>query len=258
MGNAIIIEPLDLPTITAETSAAGTSPGNLNNDWIGVVHRGTFSGSGAGVNVDFGAAREVDTVAFLSAGATPTTWTILASATNIGASDVYTSGSQTFAAGSVAPISGRRNSLWLLPSVATARYWSMPFGTIATPFEAGRLVMGKKINPAYNFSYGAAFGVTDRGGGSFSDQGVWLPRPGAKQRTLGLSFTRATKQEIEELIGPLLERVGNGKFVLVITDPDASTQRQRRMFFGPLTGNLDMIWNTAAGFEWRADLVSVI
>lgn len=258
MSNAIIVEPYDLGTVSAEGSAAGTLPGYLNNDWMGVVHRGTATTTGAAVACDLGVARAVDTVAFLSALPNPATQSIIGG-TSAGVGDLYNSGAVTFAAGSVTPVTGRRNSLHLLPSPISARYWTTNFSTLGgTPFEAGRLVMGQRLQLARNFSFGAAFGTRDLGGGDFSAQGVWLPRPGAKQRTLGISFTRVTKQEAEEQLHALLQRIGNSKHLLVVTDPDANAQRQNRMFFGPLTGNLDALWNTADGWEWRANLVSTI
>jgi hypothetical protein len=256
MGKAIIIEPL-AGTITAPNGAtAPTAASDLGNDWIGVQWTSTIASGSDAVDMDFGVATTFDTVAILSANFAAATWFLAAGATQ-GAS-TYDSGPNTFQAGFVVPTSVRTNALIRTGSPVTFRWLRVWLTDLTSFFQAGRLVVGKAIAPAYNFSFGAAFGVRDLGGGDFSPQGVWLPRPGAKLRTIGLSFTRATKQEIEELISPLLERVGNGKFVLVITDPDVADQRQRRMYYGPLTGDLSMVWATAAGFEWRANLTSVI
>lgn len=260
MANAIIIEPLNLPTVTAEGSAAGTVPGNVNNDWIGVVHRGTNTAPPATLSVDFGTATAADTVALLSCNAAMTTYAIACGPTG-GSGATYASGTLTFGAGSVVPVSGRLNALHLAPSLVTARHWAANAVAMSgTAFECGRMVIGRRVDPQYNFSFGAAFGVRDLGGGDFSRQGVWLPTPGVRQRSIGLSFARATRTEIEDLIGPLLERIGNGKFILVVSDTAANAQLQRRMFFGRLEGNLEMIWTRPGldGFEWRANLVSVI
>jgi hypothetical protein len=262
MANAIIIEPLNITSIAAEGSAAGTTPGNLNNDWIGVVHRGTATTTGAGITFDLGASPQaLDTLALLSCASVPTALNIQAGPTFLSTS-LYNVTGVPFAAGAVSPVSGRVNMLHMIASPVTARHWGMFLGALpgGAPFEAGRLVAGRRIDPAYNFSFGAAFGVRDLGGGDFSRQGVWLPTPGVRQRTIGLSFARTTRAEIEDLIGPLLERIGNGRFILVVSDTAASAQLQRRMFFGRLEGNLEMIWSRPGldGFEWRANLVSVI
>jgi hypothetical protein len=261
MANAIIIEPLNIPTMTAEGSAAGTVPGNANNDWIGVVHRGTNTSPPAALQADFGAATSADTMALLSCNNAIATWSVACGPT-LGSGATYSAGPLTFGAGAVAPVSGRLNALHLLPSVVSARHWSANATTMTggVAFECGRMVIGRRIDPAYNFSFGAAFGVRDLGGGDFSRQGVWLPTPGVRQRTIGLSFARTTRAEIEDMIGPLLERIGNGRFILVVSDTAASAQLQRRMFFGRLEGNLEMIWTRPGleGFEWRANLVSVI
>lgn len=259
MGNALIVEPYDLGTVTAEGSAAGTSPGNLNNDWMGVVHRGTATTTGAAIAADLSGAAAVDVVALLSAGASVSTVSNIAGGTAPGAGDVYNSGALTFPAGAIVPTSGRQNFLHLLPSASTARYWTVNMGTLSgAPFEAGRWVLGTRYQPQRNFSFGAAFGVTDRGGGDFSQQGVWLPKSGAIQRTIGLSFVSTTKAEAEQLLQPLLERIGNRKHVLLVTNPDADSQRQRRMYFGPFVGNLETLWRVPDGFEWRATMVSTI
>jgi hypothetical protein len=260
MANAILVEPIPFNDTTAEGSAAGTSPRNLENDWIGVVHRGTAVGAFGNVIVDLGAPQSVDTIAFLSSNGACDVLTHKAASSFGGlGTPGYSSGLETFPAGATLPTSGRMHSLWMIPSVQNYRWWqfelSIPGGT---PFEAGRLVMGQKIQLARNFSFGAAFGVRDGGGGDFNANGVWLPKPGAKLRTLGISFPRVTPDESETILRPLAERIGNGKFVLLVTNPDPNTNRQSRMYFGPLVGNIEALWQTAAGFEHRLNLVSVI
>lgn len=257
MGKAIIVEPLDGTILAPFGSLAPSLPADLGNDWIGVNYTSSVSTGSDVVDIDFGSARSVDTVAFLSANYAAPTWFVLAGPTQASAS-AYNGGSITFEAGSVPATSLRANSFLRLGTPVSARWVRATLQSLSTNFQAGRLVVGNAIEQAYNFNFGAAFGVRDLGGGDFSAQGVFLPKPGKRLRTIGLSFTRTTRQEMEELIGPLLERIGNGKFVLVVTDPDASPQRLRRMYFGPLSGDLSMIWATSNGFEWRANLVSVI
>jgi hypothetical protein len=257
MGNAIIVEPYNLQVVVAEGSSGGTEPGNLNNDWIGVVHRGTAVAPPALVSADFGGALPVDTVALLNSTGTATQWEVNGGTVS-GASNVYLASGLTFAAGATGTTSGKVHSLHLLPAIYMARYWTARFTAMAGVFEAGRYVLGRKYQPARNFSFGAAFGVQDLGGGKFNSQGVWLPQPGIIQRTIGLSFTSTTRQEAELTLQPLLERVGNSKHILLVTNPDPDTLLQKRMYFGPLQGNLDTLWRVPDGWEWRANLVSTI
>ena len=256
MGNAIIVEPINLPAFTTgSTPAAGTARDYLNNDWIGTVYRGTSVGT-ENFAVDFGSARTVDTIAFLSAASQLLTQRTQAG-TSFNNGSVFDTGVATFAAGSVVPTSGRLHSL-LVRAPASAQFWSFAFTIASQPFEAGRLVMGNRIELARNFSFGAAFGARDGGGGTFSPNGVWLPTPGRILRTVGLTWSFATKQEAEEQIQPLLERIGNGKHILLVTDPDTNVLRQRRMYFGPVQGNLETVWRTAGAFELRCNLISTI
>jgi hypothetical protein len=262
MGNAIIVRPTIPSAVTAEGSGAGTLPGYLFNDWMGVVHRGTATGNSGRVTVDFGAGGlpEIDTVAFLSSNGACTQLSHKAATSQAGlATPAYNSGLVPFPAGATVPVTGRQNSLFLIGASQVYRWWEFEISTPgATPFDAGRLVLGKRYQPARNFSFGAAFGVIDRGGGDFNTQGVWLPKSGVMHRTIGLSFGATTRQEAETILQPLLETIGNSVHVLVVTDPDADALRQRRMYFGPLVGNLETLWRVADGYEWRANLVSTI
>jgi hypothetical protein len=258
MGNAFIVEPYGF-TASAEGSAAGTTPANLTNDWMGVVHRGTATSTGAAIFADLGVARAIDTLAILSAAPSVSSILAVGGGTATGLGDLFNSGVIPFAAGAFVPENGRQHNLVMINSPISARYWTTQFNTLSGgPFEAGRWVIGQRFQPTRNFSFGASYGVIDRGGGDFSAQGVWLPKPGAIQRTIGLSFTATTKADAELALQPLLERVGNRKHVLLVTNPDADILRQRRMYFGPFVGNLETLWRVPDGWEWRANMVSSI
>lgn len=260
MGNAFIVKPLPLGTVTAEGSAAGTLPSYLGNDYLGVIHKGT-STSAAWAQCDLGAAVDVDTAAFLSSNA------VGAQTLQIRADDdstvttgpIYDSGAAAFAAGSAVPPSGRQNSLWAHTSVITQRYWRFDIASLGgTVFEAGRLVMGKRIDLERQFAFGAAWGVKDLGRFDLSPNGVIALRRSRKLRTVGLSFPMTHRDEAEEKILPLFDGVGNTSPILLVTNGDADAQRSRRMFFGYLIGDLSAAWNTPDGWEWRANMVSLI
>lgn len=260
MANAILVKPLPLGTVTAEGSGLSTLPGYLGNDHMGVVHRGT-STTAAVVQCDLGAARTIDFAAFLSSNATGAqTLRVRADDdSDLVAESAYDSGVIVFRAGATLPTSGRSNSWWEHASGVTQRYWRFDIAALGgTPFDAGRLVLGRKIQLARNFSFGAGRGVKDTGSASFSAQGNLLRRYGRRLRTLSLSYAATAKAEIETLVLPLLEGVGNTDPVFVCIDPAADAERQNRMYFGLLQGDLQAIHRVADGFEWRCDMTSLI
>lgn len=260
MGNAFIVKPLPIGTVTAEGSAAGTLPGYLDNDHIGVVHRGT-STSAAWVQCDLGAAQGIDTAAFLSANAlgAQTLQVRADDDSTVSTGPTYDSTALAFAAGSALPGSGRQNSLWAHTSVITERYWRFDIASLGgTAFDAGRLVMGRRIDLARQFAFGAAWGVKDLGRFDLSPNGVIALRKSRKLSTIGLSFPMTHRDEAEDKIVPLFESIGNTAPILLVTNGEADAQRSRRMFFGYLVGDLSAVWNTADGWEWRANLVSIL
>lgn len=257
MANAIIIEPLAMPAIFGD-ALSPTTAANLGNDWIGVIYRSRTNSALNRIQIDMSVATSIDTVAILNSNGAAPYAQIRGASSQAGLDAPPFIEYFAMQAGAVVPVQRRVHGLYQLSTPANYRWFEYTTTDAIDNFEAGRLVLGNKIQFASNFNFGASFGLRDLGVGEFSQQGVWLPKTGARLRTIGLSFSRTTKQEVEKELTPLLERVGNSKFILVVVDPSPNDQRQRRMYFGPLTGNLEAIWNTSNGFEWRANLVSVI
>lgn len=259
MSNGFLARSL-VPTALSSPSGAAspTAITDLLNDMIGVQYVSAATGATDSIDVDFGSAVAINTVALLQTNGAAGTWTLRGATTQAGLAGAADLFSGNIAAGSVTPESGRIHALAVLASVATFRWWRIAFAGLAAPIEIGRLVMAARFQPEVNFSFGGQIGVTDRAGGEFSRRGVWLPGDGVIQRTISLRWPWSTRDEAEQQISTLFERVGNRGHVLLCTDPDANAQRQRRLYFGPLQGNLGMVWNTGQRFEWRADLASVI
>ena len=105
---------------------------------------------------------------------------------------------------------------------------------------------------------GAALGVRDFGSLDFSNRAVLLRRYAKKLRSVGLTFASAYKDEVEAQIMPLLEEIGGTDCIALITDPAADAMRQRRMYYGPLVGEIGTIWRNAAAWQWQATLQSLI
>lgn len=261
MANAIIVRPLPLGTVTAEGSAAGTLPTYLGNDYLGVVHRSTATTS-AFVQCDLGSAQPVDFAAFLSSNAigAQTLQVRGDSDSATTTSPVYDSGAGLpFQAGSALPTSGRSNSWWDIAAAQTLRYWRFDIGALGgVAFDAGRLVVGKKIQLGRNFSYGLARGAQGLGSAEFTKDGALLRRYGRVLRTLDIAWESATQDEAETQLLPLIERVANTDPILIVTDPAAHAQRQNRMYFGWLRSELKVPIKAYDVWQWRATLWSVI
>ncbi|MCK0531446.1 hypothetical protein [Sphingobium agri] len=266
MSNAIIVKPLPWASISASSTAAGYDPAYTGNDHMGVVWKTEAGAATRTITVDMGADVRIDAALLLGCTGASAAWTLKVQAATAAQGSSfsqlsYDSGDAPFLAGSVAPTSNRGRALWLPSSPAaipSARYWRFVIsGLGAAAVTVGRLILGRRIQLARNFQFGAAFGVRDLSTLDFSQYGVLLRRRGVKLRTVGISFGHTRRDEVEAKVQPLIEEVGNSEPIALITDPDAHEQRQNRIYFGPLVGDLSTIWNKPDGFEWRASLVSL-
>jgi hypothetical protein len=259
MTNAFVCRPLvPLAIETLAAPAAPTLAADMLNDMVGVQYVSGRVGTTDAIDIDLGAATAIDTIALLQTNGSAATWTVLGAATRSGLDTAPTLFSGTFAAGSVTPESGRTHALAVLASPATFRWFRIGLAGLFAPIEVGRLVIGRRFQPEVNFSFGAVLGARDLAGGDFSRRGIFLPGDGVIQRSIQLRWAHAQRDEAEQQISTLIERVGNRGHLLLCIDPDAHPQRQRRLYFGPLQGNLAQVWNVGQRFEWRADMNSVI
>ncbi|MES1985473.1 MAG: hypothetical protein V4461_11020 [Pseudomonadota bacterium] len=264
MSHAIIVKPLSLAAVVASSTAAGHDAAYVGNDHMGVVWKSTAGGYAQGLQIDLGADTPIDTILLIGCSGARAEWQLsIALATQAqgpftGA--YYQGDTMAFLAGAAMPTSGRGKALWLAPADAppSARYIYVSIGNVSdAAVTVARLVIGQRIQLARNFQFGAAFGVRDLGSVDFSVRGVLLRRRGAKLRSIGLTFGAVHKDEVEAIVHPLIEQVGLTEPLALVTDLDPDEQRQNRMYFGPLVGDLGTIWAKASGFEWRANLVSL-
>lgn len=270
MANAFLMRPLRWASATATGTASGFSVDNLS-PWpvprMGRVWRApnTF---GQDLTFDLGSDQPVDTIALFGIGnangapTTDQTWQIsLATAAQgnfTGAS--WTGSTDPLLAGSVLPVSGRGKALWLAPAgaPAAARYVRITIFNPGTMVQQVALVaIGQRFQPQRNYAYGAAFGVRDLGQLDYSPRGVVLRRPGVKLRGLGLTFQAVRRDEVENTLQRLFERVGNTDPLVLVTDPDAHAQRQNRMGIGHLTGNLGTIHRVPGAYQAEVNFVAV-
>lgn len=264
MANAWLLRPLPIVSASASSTASGSDPAYVDNDHLGVVWR---SGATAAphIDVDLGADLAVDAALLLGLTDAATDWMLSVKAATAAQGATFPGGSysgaaQQLLAGDVMPTSGRGIGLWApgdLPPAGRHLRFTIDQGDTA-PVTIGRLAVGKRIVLSRNFVFGAALGVRDLGKLDFSRRGAILRSRGAKLRTVGIKFAAARRQEVEEAILPLIEAAGNTEPVALVIDPATHEQRQRRIHFGFLVGDLQAIWARSDGFEWSVNLVSMV
>lgn len=266
MSNAVIVKPLPFAAISASSTAAGYDPAYVGNDHMGVVWK-----SGAGVAtqtllIDLGGDVAADALLLLGCTGATGAMTLRVQAATAAqgpgfSSGFWDSGDMPFMAGAVMPVSNRGRAIWIAPSAGgppASRYWRVTIGGLAgLAAVVARVVLGRKIQLQRNFQFGAAFGVRDLGSVDFSARGVLLRRRGAKLRSVGVTFGSVYRDEVEAVVHPLIEEIGISEPIALVTDPDADAQRQNRIWFGPLVGDIGTVWAKPGGFEWRANLVSL-
>lgn len=268
MANALLMKLLAWSSLTASNTATNYSATNLGVDRMGPSWRSNSGASSRTLTVDMGADVAIDTIALFGiagAGTPPDgawQWKVdLATAAQGGFGGSFWAGStETLLAGTALPVSGKGKALWQAPAgaPAAARHVRITLSSLGSAaIQASRLCIGTKIQPTRNFSYGAAYGVRPLGSLDFSPRGVLMRRAGAKLRGVGLTFNHVYRDELEERMQRLFEEVGNDRPLVLVTDPDAHAQRQNRMYFGFLNGNLGSVHRRPGGFSCDVNLVAL-
>lgn len=265
MSNAVIVKPLAFSSASASSTAAGSDPAYVGNDHMGVVWKSATGAASQTLTIDMGANVTIDSILLLGCTGAKSSWTLKVEAATAAQGATFPAGSWAgaalpFLAGSAMPVSGRGRSVWFAPASPppASRYWRLTIAGLANAAATvARLVMGRKIQLQRNFQFGAAFGVRDMSNVDFSVRGVLLRRRGVKLRSVAVTFGAVYKDEVEAVVHPLIEEIGISEPVALITDPDDDAQRQNRIWFGPLVGDLGTVWAKPGGFEWRASLIGL-
>lgn len=272
MANALLFRPLQWASISTDTTASGFVAGDLS-PWpvprMGRVWRRSGSGEFEHLYIDLGSVQPFDTIALFGIGsgnAPPSTdWTMRVDISNSPITvgfppEAWIGDTQPLLAGSVLPVSGFGKALWLAPTGAPAsgRYIRIAIGPVNTaPLQIALVAVGRRFQPARNYSFGAAFGVRDLGELDYSPRGVVLHRRGIKLRGMGLTFRSLRREEVEDQLQRLLEQVGVTDPVVLVSDPTDHAQRQNRMGIGHLTGNLGTIHRVPGAYQCEINFVAV-
>ncbi len=262
MVNAWGMLPL-VAAMTASNTAAGYDAAYMMNDHAGVVWKSGTGLSSVSFVADLGAAQVLDAALFFGCTGASTGWTLTVESADNAAFSVNQATLASgipFLAGSIFPTHGRGVGYWQAGTTPTARrYWRFTIGNLSgAEVTVARLAIGRRMTLERNFAFGGAWGVRDLGSVNWSAQAVLLRRRAAKLRTLGLTFPSVTEDEVAQKVQPLIEIAAGQEPIVIVTNPIADAQRQVRCWIGILTGELGTIWRTAAGWEWRANLIDII
>jgi hypothetical protein len=264
VSNAIIVKPLGLGTVTASSTAAGYDAANVASDYLGVVWKSATGAATRSITLDLGSDVALDFAALLGCTGATGSWTLTVEAATAAQGPSFpggsfNSGALAFLAGATMPESGRGIGWWSNTTPVTGRYWRFTIGGLASAAATvARIVIGRKLSLERNYVFGAAFGVRDFGSVDFSQRGVLLRRRSVKLPVIGISFANAYRDEVETAIMPLVQQVGGTEPIFLCTDPAADALRQKRCYFGPVTGELGVIQRGATAFEWKVNLASLI
>lgn len=275
MANAWILKPLPLSAVTAG-SGTTTALGALTNvglDYAGIIWRSNTAASSVSVIFDMGADVTIDTLALFGIlgpptgaqmqirAATAAQGSAFSGGVGTGANQYWQSVAENLYAGTVVPTAGRRMALWSAPSSSgppASRYWMLIVSSLATNYlQLGRAVWSKRFAPTRNFSLPVARGVRDFGSLNFSARAVLLRRRAEKQRTIGIGFPNLYQDEVETVLQPMLEAIGGTEPVALVLDPVAHAQRENRMYFGTIAGEIGTNWRSRNLYEWRANILSL-
>lgn len=259
MATAWLLRPLPIVGAVTTTGAVQLGEGAFAfNDYAGVVCQLACNATGntASLRFDLGSAQPIDALMLFGLQLLPTNATVSVgtSASSGGAYSQIASGPAY--AGDQRPASGKGVGVLAIPPT-TARYVEVKFTSPAGgSVRLSRIVLGKRVQPERNYSFGAGFGVRDLGSVDFSAHGTLARRRGRRLRTAALTFASLHRDEVEAQTGPLLEQVGNTEPIGLLIDPDPHPLRESRAYFGTLVGDLSNVIRRPDTFEAKCNLVS--
>lgn len=266
MSNGLFFRPVSIVATTASSTATGYDADNVGLDRMGLVWRSNTGSATQSIILDLGSDVTFDTITLHGMNAPDDTWQLTVEIeTNAQggtfSGSQWTDSAQDLIAGATMPVSGKARGLWQAPGGAPSagRYIKLTFSVLASAaIEVARICVGAKIQLTRNYRLGAALAIRSLGKLDFSARGVLLRRQGVKLRGAGIGYDAATQTEVEGAIMPLLENVGNDTPVVLILDPDADAERQRRIYYGFLTGDLGAIYAKVGGlYTTQINLVAI-
>jgi len=232
--------PTPLGTVATGNEAAGFNALHLGEFLdIGMTWKSSGNAN-LWIRGDFGAAKAIDFVGMVSANAQPgTTIRIRLGDTQAevdGTAD-YDSGALPFISPAVTREDGLYHAHHELPSLQSERWWRIDIGGHTGDFQAAKLVLGQKVEPARFYSSGFEFGLEDLGSISMGRWGVPEIEDGLIFRSLNFKLGWIEKAEFEAKWRPLARKLGLRNVALWCFDPTADAYRQDNTYFGWIKEN---------------------
>lgn len=228
------VAPLDLGTVVSGNEASGGSASFLNLPYMGMVWRSNGDDS-LFIRGDMLVEQEIDFIALLSANATADTKIRI----RLGSTQAEVDGTADYDSGEtdfIDPVIVRKDGLYHshheIETVQTARWWRIDIIGHTGDFEASRLIMGKKITPVRFYDRDFERGVEDLGNLEISRNGVLHVARGQKLRKLKFTLAWMTEVEFEDSFRPLMESLGNTGLCYWCFDPEPSSYRHGRTYYG--------------------------
>lgn len=238
MRRPIFVEPLDLGNIVGGNSASGNSVYHLNRHKARGLTWRTVGTANAWVRGDLGATQAIDFCSLMAANAQPGTTIRLrlgATQAEVDGTSPYDSTALTFISPAMTRHDGLYHSHLEMASVVNARWWRIDIAGHTGDFEAQSLVIGKQVISSRMYNPDFEYGVEDLGSIEATRWGVLDDTPGLVLRTVSFTLSWQTEAEFEASFRPMMERLGKRGMVYCCFQPEASTYRQARTYFGVLT-----------------------
>ena len=231
----IFVRPLGLGTISTGNAATATPATHLaQTKHIGMVW-GSSGNSNLWVRGDMGSAAAIDFVSLLSCNAqSGTTIRVRLGDTQaeVDGTAPYDSTALPLISPAVTRESGLYHSHLELPSLQTRRWWRIDIGSHTGDFSAATLVLGKRITFTHFYDRGFERGTEDLGSIEIGRWGVPDITDGVIMRKLRFSLPWMTEAEYEDHVAPMVEAVGARTPIYCCFDPEATTRRQAKTYFG--------------------------
>lgn len=258
MSNIILAVPLsDQATLTASSALADNTVNRLQDMGLSRIWR-TSDLNTADIEIDFGAATEIDFIAIVAHNGTASGSVTIKAGTTSAVSDFTLAGQDLITGTDV----GYDKNLFAvrLSSSETYRYWKIEISDASNPdayFQAGRLYMDKCFSPAINASWGLSEGFKDNSRLQRSMSQALNPVTRTPLRTVDLQIDFGTEDEMYGVVYEIDRLRGISKDILYIKNIEATTHFQRQYVYG-VSDDLTPIINEFFGIYQKSYKITEI
>lgn len=233
----IFVVPYDLANIATGNEVAGHPASHLSrHEAMGLTWK-TSNASNVWVRGDFGANRAVSLVSIISANALTGTKIRLRLGSSQSAVDgtaVYDSGAVDFISPSIQREDGLYHSFLRLSVPVWQRWWRIDITGHTGAFEAASLVIGDVIETPCFYNQDWEYGIEDLRQVEINRWGVFDRQDGIVLRRLDFTLSWVNESVFESTFRPMHEKLGQSRMVYICFDPEPTTYRQARTYFGLL------------------------